>query len=146
MRLMGSWPCQKRVKRATSGYAKTPSALALPPRAYQETAPLATVGSGVCGALGHHLAAVPPGAQRPRNRGRHGVARPDGPHAHPGLQWRRANPALGPVAPAPTAGPDADLWARGTTGLGRSAQAVAGAVWDRQRRLALARSGHGGQA
>src|SRR5437870_7881667 len=110
MRLMGSWPCQKGVKRATSGYAKTPSALALPPRAYQETAPFATVGSGVRSALGNHPAAVSPGAERTGNRSRHGAARPDGPRAHPHVQWRRANGALGAAAPAAAARPDADLW------------------------------------
>src|SRR5260370_39796889 len=124
MRLMGRRPCQKRVKRATSGYAKTPSALALPSRAYQETAAFATFGSGVCSALGDHLAAVPHRAQCARNRSRHGAACPDGAHAHPDLQWRRANPALGIVAPAAAAGPDTDLWASRAAGLARSAQTV----------------------
>src|SRR2546425_953406 len=67
MRLMGSWPCQKGVKRATSGYAKTPSALALPSRAYQETAPFATVGSGVRGAVGKRTELVTGAARRTFN-------------------------------------------------------------------------------
>src|SRR5260370_36619850 len=103
--------CQERVKRAASGYAKTPSALALPSRAYPETAAFATFGSGVCGALGDHLAAVPNWAQRARNRSRHGAreACPDGAQADPDLQRRRANPALGIVAAAASTRPDAGL-------------------------------------